>query len=128
MPSRVVPPDSAAYLKAAAAALTRTPDWTAQAACAQLRIDPRAYDLDWTDPHRNGHRKGHITNAEQDRRDELAEAARTICTSYCPVQVECMAAGSINREWGLWGGIERETIPGSGAGRTKHARKKPTAA
>lgn len=121
MPSRKIPAATAAQLRHAQAQLHQAPAWNRQAACARLHLDPRAFDPDYTDPHRNGYAHGLHTPAEQDRRDELAEAARRICTSYCPVQVECMAAGSVGMEWGVWGGVKRETIPkGSNASKRRN--------
>jgi hypothetical protein len=124
MPSKAVPPDTAARLLAAQATLTAVPEWTRRAACARLAIDPRAFDPDWTDPQRNGFKSGLHAPAEQDRREELAEAATRICTTYCPVQVQCMAAGSVRREWGIWGGMTRVTVPPS---RISRPRKQPAA-
>jgi hypothetical protein len=129
MPSRKVPAATAAQLQEAQAQLFLAPAWSRDAACARLRITPLAYDPDYTDPARNGFKHGFHTPAEQDRREELAEAARRICTSYCPVQVECMAAGSIGMEWGLWGGVQRVTIPrGSNASKGRRRPAKAPAA
>lgn len=111
MPSRKVPAATAAQLRDAQAQLLLAPAWSRDAACARLGITPAAFDPDYTDPRRNGHSHGLHSDAEQDHRDELAEAARNICQTYCPVRVECMAAGSIGLEWGVWGGVKRETIP-----------------
>jgi hypothetical protein len=125
MPSRKVPAATARQLQEAQAQLFLAPAWSRDAACARLPISPAAFDPDYTDATRNGYKHGYHTPAEQDRRDELAEAARNICTSYCPVQVECMAAGSVGLEWGVWGGVKRETIP---LGPTASKRRRQRAA
>lgn len=91
--------------------LDHQPAWYTQAACPRSGIDPRAWDPDWYHPTRP------VPAGELADRREQARLAQLTC-QLCPVRLECMAAGSAGLEWGVWGGIERTTVPRAGAGRT----------
>lgn len=113
-PSQYVSPQieaTAEQLRLAEAVYERNPDWLAQAACATSGLPPEAWDPDWYKPGKP------LPAAEAERREQTAERAKQVCDTVCPVQVECMGHASINREWGVWGGAQRTTVPPTGIGR-----------